>query len=359
MTLRLVDVGAVSYLRSQTVYHGVAQAFAPETPNTIILVSPKEPYVCIGCNQVLEKEVDVDFCMQNNIPIVRREVGGGAVYLDENQLFTQWIFSPGSVPMRVEERFKMHAYPIIKTYKTLGIEAYFRPINDIQVAGKKIGGMGAAAIGSAEVLVSSLMFDFNFELMAKVLKVPDEKFRDKIYQSLQEYMTTMQKELGTRPDRQEVKKRYIEFSEEVLRDTIEEGEFTDAEMRSIEELDARFSSDEWLHSKEGHIRPAVKIHSDVWVGETSHKANGGLIRAMIRIKKNRIDDIALSGDFTFYPHTKLPEFEKALRQTEITGTALLETIQNFYSQEKVQSPGVEPEDWIQPILSFADSIQKG
>ena len=52
------------------------------------------------------------------------------------------------------------------------------------------------------MLVGSLMFDFNSELMARVLKVPSEKMRDKVYQSLQEYMTTMTRELGRLPDRE-------------------------------------------------------------------------------------------------------------------------------------------------------------
>ena len=60
-------------MRSQTVYHGLAREMTPSTPNTIVLVSPKEPYVCIGCNQVLDKEVDIDFCHPNDdfrMPVV-------------------------------------------------------------------------------------------------------------------------------------------------------------------------------------------------------------------------------------------------------------------------------------------------
>lgn len=360
MPVRLVNAGAVPYLRSQTVYHGVARAFSKDTPNTIILVSPEDPYVCIGYHQELDKEVDVEFCASNEIPVVRREVGGGAVYLDANQVFTQWVFRPGSLPMRMEERFKLHAYPIIAVYKSLGIEAFFRPINDIQVkGGKKIGGMGAAAIGNAEVVVSSLMFDFNFELMAKVLKVPDEKFRDKIYQSLQEYMTTMKKELGAKPRREMIKELYIEKCEEILKEKVEEGHFTDAELQAMEVLDEKFPTEEWLKLKGSHVRPAVKIHSGVWVGDTTYKATGGLIRARIRIRDSYIDDISLSGDFTFYPQTRLIDFEKTLLQTEVTEEKLLEKIRNFYRESGVQSPGVEAEDWVKAITMFAKSIEEG
>ncbi len=359
MAIRLVDAGTVPYLRSQTVYHGVAHAFTEDTPNTIILVSPEEPYVCIGFHQELQKEVDVEFCQKENIPIVRREVGGGAVYLDNNQVFTQWVFHPAAFPMRMEERFKFHSWPILATYREMGIDAYFRPVNDIQVRpGKKIGGMGAAAIGNAEVLVCSLMLDFNFERMAKVLNVPDEKFRDKIYQSLQEYMTTMKKELGAMPGRTMVKDLYIEKCEALFNEPVVEGHFTEDELRTMEMLDQQFSSDEWLLYKGNHARPAVKIHAGVWVGETSLKTDGGLIRATIRIRDNHIDDIILSGDFTFYPQQKFEKLERAVLHQEISPDKLLAIIQRFYEEESVQTPGVEPEDWVQSIVSLSDAIKK-
>lgn len=359
MPVRLVDAGTVPALRSQTVYHGVAHAFTKDSPNTIILVSPELPYVCIGFHQEIKKEVDVGFCRDNNIPIVRREVGGGAVYLDDRQLFTQWIFHPNAYPMRIDERFKMHAYPIVETYKALGVDAFFRPVNDVQVhPGKKIGGMGAAAIGNAEVLVCSFMFDFDFELMSKVLNVPDEKFRDKIYQSLNEYMTTLKKELGEIPSRETIKQLYIEKCEKVLGDSVEEGEFSDVELRKMNELDAKFSTESWLFSKGSHARPAVKIHSGVWVGETSVKTPGGLIYATIRLRNNYIDDITLSGDFTFYPHTKFAGMEKALLHAEATTEKLSEIVNRFYEEENIQTPGVEPHDWVDSIVSLAESVKR-
>ena len=203
--IRLLDLENVSPVRSQTVYHAAAYAMTEETPNTIILVSPNRPYVCIGYHQDLEKEVDGEYCEANGLPVLRREVGGGAVYLDNGQVFTQWVFHPGDLPRSLEERFAMYVRPLVETYQTLGINAYYRPINDVHVAGKKIGGTGAAQMGISEVVVGSLMFSFDKATMARVLKVPSEKMRDKIFESLEEYMTTMSEQLGQMPDRQKVK----------------------------------------------------------------------------------------------------------------------------------------------------------
>ncbi|MDE3091459.1 MAG: lipoate--protein ligase family protein, partial [Chloroflexota bacterium] len=189
--IRLLDIGLVPPVRSQTVYHAVAYALDADSPDTIILVGPTAPYVCIGYHQELEKEVDVEYCRAHGLPIFRREVGGGAVYLDQGQVFTQWIFHRSALPANIAERFALYVQPLIDTYQALGIPASYRPINDIHVQGKKIGGTGAAQMGESEVVVGSLMFDFNFELMSRVLKVASEKMRDKVFQSLNEYMTTM------------------------------------------------------------------------------------------------------------------------------------------------------------------------
>jgi lipoate-protein ligase A len=154
--VRLLYMEGVSPLRSQTVYHAVGYAMKEDTPDTIILVSPNAPYVCIGYHQDMEKEVDLEYCKARGLPVYRREVGGGAVYLDNGQLFTQWIFHKENLPASLEARFKLYIDPLVATYQALGIDATHRPVNDVHVNGKKIGGTGAAQIGSAEVVVGSL-----------------------------------------------------------------------------------------------------------------------------------------------------------------------------------------------------------
>jgi lipoate-protein ligase A len=84
-----------------------------DTPDTIILVSPNAPYVCIGYHQDIEKEVDLEYCKAHGLPVYRREVGGGAVYLDNGQLFTQWIFHKEDLPVSLEERFKLYIDPLV------------------------------------------------------------------------------------------------------------------------------------------------------------------------------------------------------------------------------------------------------
>jgi lipoate-protein ligase A len=351
--IRILDLGLVSPLRSQAIYHGVAYALTPETPDTIILVGPTDPYVCIGYHQELEKEVDVAYCRAHGLPIYRREVGGGAVYLDKGQVFTQWIFQRNTLPATLEERFALYIQPIVDTYQSLGIPALHRPVNDIHVQGKKIGGTGAAQMGEAEVVVGSLMFDFNFDLMARVLKVSSEKMRDKIYQSLNEYMTTMTRQLGRTPDYAAVKREYIRQVVTTLGRPAEYGDPTPGEIAVTEELEARFASDEWLYQKGGLRQTgAVKIHADVYLAEAAYKSPGGLIRATARLREGRIDDLTLSGDFTLLPAFAVGALEQALRGVALEGGAVRAKVTEFYRSLPVQSPGVAVEDWVTAIMAI-------
>ncbi len=348
--IRLLDLKLVPPVRSQTIYHAVAYALDENSPDTIILVAPTEPYVCIGFHQELEKEVDVEFCRAHGLPIYRREVGGGAVYLDRNQVFAQWVFHRGALPADLGERFALYVKPLVQTYEQLGIPANYRPINDVHVQGKKIGGTGAAQMGVADVVVGSLMFDFNFELMSKVLKVASEKMRDKVFQSLNEYMTTMTKQLGKTPDRDAVVDIYLDKCAAALGRKIVRGEPTAIELALAEQLDAQFVTDEWLYQKGGLRQVGVKIHADVRVLEAAHKAPGGLVRVTARVRDGRIDDLTLSGDFTMLPKSALGIVEQALRGTVLEAKAVQGRIEEVYQRLAVQTPGLTPRDLASAIL---------
>jgi lipoate---protein ligase len=355
--IRLLDLGTVSPLRSQTVYHAVAYAMTEATPDTIILVSPSQPYVCIGYHQDLEKEVDLAYCEQHGLPVFRREVGGGAVYLDKGQLFVQWVFQPGHLPGNLEERFALYVRTLVETYQALGIQAYLRPINDIHVGGKKIGGTGAAQMGSAEVVVGSLMFTFDKATMSKVLKVSSEKMRDKVFQSLDQYMTTIEEQLQPLPDRSLVKDLYMAKCAAALGAEVVRSEWSAAEEAAATDIDQRFTSDEWLHEKGGLRQTGVKIHEDVRVVESAFKAPGGLIRVSARLRNERIDDVSISGDFTMFPALALGGIEQALRGQAATPDVLMACIRSVYRTLHIQSPGVTPEQLTQAVLAASNPAQ--
>ena len=352
MRVRLLDLGAVPYLESQSIYHAVAHAMGERSPDTITLMSPDRPYVCIGFHQELDKEIDVEYCRARGLPILRREVGGGAVYLDGDQLFIHFIFHRERLPRQVEEVYKLFIRPLVETYRAIGIEASHRPLNDIVVGGRKIGGTGIAAIGRALVVAGSLMFDFDIDTMARALRVSSEKMRDKIHQSLHEYMTTIRRELGEPPHRDEVKAILVSKLADVLEVDLQPDVLTAKESRTVRLLNRRFASSRWLRQKGGLAARGVTIKAGVRVAEAEHKAPGGLIRVTARVRDGVIDDLSLSGDFTFHPGSLLPQLEEDLRGRRLDRAVLTAAIGDFYSAFDVQAPGVTPEDVTYALLKL-------
>lgn len=350
--IRIIDAGDQPWLRAMALWHGVAHAMAEDTPDTITLASPTAPFVSVGFHQEVEKEVDMEYCRSHGIPIVRREVGGGAVYLDHGQVFWHTIFHHQRAPRIVEDVYKLFLSGPVAAYQAMGIPAYHRPVNDIQVAGRKIGGTGAALIGEAMVVAGSLLLDFNYELMARVLKVPSEKFRDKVYQSLQEYLTTVQRELGDRaPGREEAKVILIREFARTLGAEVYWDQLTPREEAEVLAAQERLVSAAWTFRKGGLPKHGVKIHEGVRVLESVQKLPGGLVRATVRVRDGQVDDISISGDFFFEPGPALTELERSLVGLPWDEAALRERMDLFYRQRAIQAPGLTAGDLARAVAA--------
>lgn len=85
----LFDLGERPWDESMLIFHALSR-MGIEALN---VVSPKTPFISIGYFQDAKLEVDIEYCKKENLPIFRREVGGGTVYLDRNQIFYQ-VISP-------------------------------------------------------------------------------------------------------------------------------------------------------------------------------------------------------------------------------------------------------------------------
>lgn len=128
---------SVPWQHSQALYHAAAHLGR----EALFILRPATPYVCIGFHQDAKQEIDLDFTKANNIPVFRREVGGGTVYLDGMQLFFQLIVRKDrpEVPKNVSEFYKKFLQPIMETYKAFGVPAEYKPVNDIITREKDLG----------------------------------------------------------------------------------------------------------------------------------------------------------------------------------------------------------------------------
>ncbi|MCL1600941.1 MAG: lipoate--protein ligase family protein [Actinomycetia bacterium] len=351
MTIRLIDFGQVESLRSLAIFHGVGYALREDTPDTITITRPLDPFVSIGHHQDAKTEVDLEFCEEAGVPVYRREVGGGAVYLDEGQTFWHTIFHESRAPTTLADVYtKFLAGPVLALNR-MGIPAVHRPVNDIQVDGRKIGGTGAATVGESMIVAGSLMFDFNYELMVRVLRVPSEKFRDKMYSTMKEYLTTINRQLGDdAPSRDEGVRILIACFNETLGDELVLDEPRADELAAIAEQEERIASAEWLHLD--GLPPSgdkVRIAEGVNVLEGVYKAPGGLIRASVAVHDGSIDGILLSGDFFIEPAEALHNLQEALVGIDHADAAVLAIVKE--TLDSSDAPGIDAKDITTAIMA--------
>jgi len=361
---RLLDLDGLNPLEAQTLYEAVALAVGRgSASNTIILCYPAKPYVCIGFHQELEREVDVDFCRRNNLTMIRRSQGGGAVYLDSGQQFYQIVAKRDdpAIPAAVDRFFEKFLQPTIYTYRKLGVPAEYKLINDVVAEGRKISGNGAGELEGAAILVGNIILDIDYDPMARVLKVPSEKFRDKLAKSMRDWVSSLRRELGYIPPREEVKRLLVEGYGEIGIKLVPSR--LSGEEREIfeEEVKPKHLSKEWLYMPEWRHpeltdRRAVKVAGGVEVVEASFKAKK-MIRVTAEIASGNIRDILISGDFFMVPESALPRLEENLIGTPLKRDVLLTRVRDFYKEAKIQSPGIAPEDFVEAIMRAATEHQ--
>ncbi|MEM2960844.1 MAG: hypothetical protein QXU67_04495 [Candidatus Bathyarchaeia archaeon] len=362
---RLIDLGIVEPLFAQTFYEAVAhEVDVQASPNTIILVQPSAPYVCIGYHQELEKEIDLDYCRKKNLIVIRRSQGGGATYLDNNQIFYQVIARRDSevIPLGIQELFKKLLSVTVFVYRKLGLPAEYKAINDVVVRGRKISGNGAGTFGkNTIILVGNIILDLDYNSMSSVLKVPNEKFRDKMAKSMMEWVTSINRELGYITPPEKIKSLLIEAYENVLGIKLIRAEPSNEEMKYWErQIKPRHLSNEWLNMPELRHedlfeKREIKIAEGIKVVESTHKAKK-LIRVSAELVGDELRDIMISGDFFMIPEIALPKLESSLRGAKLDRDCILKRILDFYTQSGVQTPGIEPEDFVDAIMRLGNEI---
>jgi lipoate-protein ligase A len=340
----------VSWQHSQALYHAAAHLGR----EALFILRPSTPYICLGFHQDAEQEIDLDFARANNIPVFRREVGGGAVYLDSGQLFYQLIIRadrPG-IPGDKVEFYHKFLGPVIDTYHEFGVDAEFKQVNDIIANGRKVSGNGAAEVEGMLVLVGNFILDFNYEMMSKSLRVPDEKFRDKVYKTLQDNLSTILRETGSVPTTRALTDSLLPHYEALLGPLPVATEVDGELLSEAKLLFAEMYTDEWLFANDRR-RPdvrQVKIREDVYVIQNMLKTPGGLVRVTAVNDGGHLHDVHISGDFFFYPADNLPALEKSLEGVSVDAQAVSRAIEQFYARESIESPGLQPQDFAKILI---------
>jgi lipoate---protein ligase len=355
--IRVIDAGYVEPLESMAIFHAVAEAMKADDDPVVTLVNPTRPFVSVGLHQDIEQEVDAAWCDSHSLPVIRRDVGGGAVYLNRDQMFFHFVYPYRLAPARVEAIYAHFMAPVLATYQALGVPAVFRPVNDIHVNGRKIGGTGSARIHDATVMVGSFMFDFDMDTMAQCLKVSSEKFRDKLRQGMRDYMTTLTRELGQAPERERVKQLFLAAIETHLGLRPEESELTPRERQALVSVRELLQDPEWTHQKGRRmVNTGVKIAAGTYLVEGVHKAPGGLIRSRMLTRDFILEDIEFSGDFTVFPADGVQRLAERLRgavlppSSESDAAKLQAHIAAEMADLELDIPGVGAADFLSAMM---------
>lgn len=240
---RLIDSGLVDGPTSQAIDEAIREARLGElVPNTLHLYRRKPPAVSIGRYQRSEDVVDLEYCRERGIDIVRRTSGGGTIYTDSNCLEYAVVVDQGypEIPMDLEGSFKVICTGVISGLKKLGIDASYKPVNDVQVRGRKISG---SAQRRRRILLQhgTLLVDADFESMSKALRGGVEGEAKMI-----ERLTTIRREARRVITVEEVSEALKMGFEEILSMKLVKGKLTPWEEGRVKELIEKYRSISWI-----------------------------------------------------------------------------------------------------------------
>lgn len=287
--LRRLDLGAVSPLRSQALYHGLAETMDETTPDTVVFCSPAAPYFCVGYHQAAEDVLDLALCRRAGWPVLRRKVGGGAVYLDEAQLFYQVVVHRSRAPFAVADIYRRYLMPAVMALRRLGLDVALRGINEIEARGRRIAGTGGGQLGDAVVVVGNVLFDFAHERMARAWRAPSTPFRRLAADGLRRYLTTLRHELPEVPPMAAVADVLAECYGESFARPLVSGGLSPREERAIVEAEVELASEAFVLDRPARPHRPLKIARGVWVGETTVGSGREPFRLTVRVRHGVID----------------------------------------------------------------------
>ncbi|QDR81596.1 lipoate--protein ligase [Sporomusa termitida] len=323
-------------------------------PNTLRFLQFK-PCVLVGAFQNTLLEVNVPYCQHHGIAINRRLTGGGSLYWGRREI--GWELYAGKntpgIPRQVEGLYRLLCEAMARGLRTLGLAAAYRPVNDIEIQGRKIAGTGGTELADSFVFQCSLLVDFDVEQMLRVLRFPLEKLSDKAVKSMRERVTSLKEQLGYVPAAGLIKHAIITGLQKTLGYEFTGGGLTALETGLLSEYLPYFQSEAWVYGSAGRVVNTVDCLAN-------YKAPGGLIRIQMRLDEGIgvIKYLLISGDFFAYPARVINDLETALKNTPIDRLRIADLITNFFLANQAEIPGVLPEHFVAAILLAVEKARE-
>jgi lipoate---protein ligase len=206
-----------------------------------------ESAVVIGSFQSVRNEVDLENAKKYGFEVVRRVSGGGAMFMEAGSIITYSIYAPIELVqgMSFADSYAFLDEWALTALRSLGVDAFYQPLNDITSPKGKIGGAAQKRLRSGAVLHHVTMsYDIDGQKMTEVLRIGREKISDKGITSAAKRVDPIRSQTGL--SRADVIER-MKFTFTSMYGA-KPGDVTPEEYAQAEELvETKFSTPEWLY----------------------------------------------------------------------------------------------------------------
>lgn len=265
------------------------------------------PTVMLGRNQLIDNEVNTDYCKEHKIDIFRRKSGGGCIYADKGCIQFSYI----SRTVNANEAFVAYMQRMADLLKGLKIDAQLSGRNDILIDETKVSGCAFYQLSNRSVLHNSLLFDTQLDHLSNALTPAKEKLQSKGVASVRQRVTNVA--TYTQLD-------ILAFMDYVRQEMCgtEVLELTEEDMKGVAEIEKELSSDDFVYGKNPKYSLVRK-----------HRFEGvGTLEAHIELKNNIIGSINMVGDYFLLGDID-HDFLSLLKGCEFTREAVEERLEDI------------------------------
>lgn len=206
-----------------------------------------KPAVVIGSFQSVKNEVDLENAAKYGMEVTRRVSGGGAMFMELGTAITYSLYAPTELVsgMSFQDSYAFLDDWVVQGLRGLGIDASYKPLNDITSPTGKIGGAAQKRLGSGAVLHHVTMaYDMDGDRMVEVLRIGREKISDKGVQSANKRVDPLKSHTGM--TKKEIEDHLVTTFTTLY--GLSPSGVTESEMARVKTLVAeKFSTPEWFY----------------------------------------------------------------------------------------------------------------
>lgn len=339
-TIRVLDPGLAPTIWNLALSAALVELHRRgESPATLrFQVFP--PSAILGRHQILAREIDVDWCRAHDVAVTRRITGGGAIVMDPGILGWELLLPAklfGSSLATAAERI---CSAIAGGLSTLGIEARYRPRNDIEVGGRKLCGTGGFFDGPSLLYQGTVIVRLDRELIRNALLWPGDKLARHGAAAIDDRVTDLETALGRLVDLDSVKAALVTGITRGLDLRLDPGAILEKEERLARHLlESEIGTPEFIAGNPPPIGPSV-------LAATRATPGGAIaVHAKLRPGADRvIESIVFSGDFFVAPPRTLLDTEVALVETPLAEAP--GRLRRLLQAGDVKFLGCGPEDFV-------------